>query len=140
VIHDVSGGVARGVDDTANEASDFQFLAVLDVVVRFARGDFKGDAEGLTRGCGKLGFVELVHEDFGGGEFFGNDGVVGDVIEMSVREPEADEVPAATFGFFQQQRGGVVGGVEEDGFAGGFVDDEVAVGFGDSAGVCEDLH
>jgi hypothetical protein len=40
------------------------------------------------------------------------------------------------FGFRQKWGGGVVGGIEQDGFAGRFVGDQVGVGGGDAAGVC----
>jgi hypothetical protein len=81
-----------------------------------------------------------VKEYFGGGETLFDEGVIGEMVEMAVSQPKADEVPAALGGFFEKAVGGVIGSIEEDGLFGGIVGDEEAVGHGDAAGIGEDEH
>lgn len=133
VEHHMAWRVAWGVDDFDFEVSDGEFLAVIDEFIGLARGDDEREREHGGFGIAELGDVEAMHEDFGIGEGFGDFSVIGDVIEMAMGQPEANEVVISAFGFFEERLDGVVGGVEEDGLAGLVVGDEVAVGRGQAA-------
>lgn len=66
--------------------------------------------------------------------------MVGDVVKVCVGEPKLGDLPAALFDLFDQRGGGIVGGVDQDGLAGGFIGDEIAVGGGQPASVGQYLH
>src|SRR5258706_13849193 len=75
--------------------------------------------------------IRKLPRDFGG---------IGDVIEMAVREPEANDVPAMFLGFIEQRRDGVVRRVENDRLLRCLIGDEIRVRLGDAAAVHDDLH
>lgn len=105
-----------------------------------ARRDGEGEAEHFGAGVLKFGNFDLVHHDGGVGETGFDDGMVCEVVEMAVGEPEGGEPPVAGLNLIKERTDGVVGGVDQHALAYGFIGDDIAVGGCDAAGSGEDLH
>ena len=71
---------------------------------------------------------------------FGDSRVVGDVIEVPVREPQADEIPIAAFDLVEHFASSVIRRIEQHRLFGRFVRDHKAVGLCHAAGVGENNH
>ena len=69
-----------------------------------------------------------------------HDRMIRQMIEMSVREPKADQLPAAALDFMQKWCDGVIRRVEEHRLIRGFIGYDEAIGGGNSAGVHQNLH
>src|SRR4051812_2986454 len=113
MIHHMSRSMAGGVDDIELVAAQLQLLAVGDVTVGLAWGNFDRQRKRRARLL-ELGFVQLVDKNFGDGEARGYQLMVGDMIEMAVGEPQADDLPAFLVGMVEERRRGVIGGIEKD--------------------------
>ncbi len=126
-------GVAGGVEDCSCESGYGDGAAVTKVVV--GGGDFGGgDAQpaGLDVHHLDEGEVELVVEDGGSGELLEAVGS-GDVVDVGVGDDDLldGEVMAIEDGL---DAGDVVTGVDDDGFAGGFVAKDRAVALEEAYG------
>jgi hypothetical protein len=130
------------VDDFHFERSQCEHLSIFDELIGLPAGDHDRQHEHarLHIRLSQHHRVGGMEQDFYLGKRGGDAGMVGDVIVVGMREPQADHVIAARFGLIQQGADGVVGGVEENGLFGGLVGDEVAVGGGDAAGGGENFH
>src|ERR1700730_521125 len=118
--------MAGGVKDGAGEAGYGNEFSVVEGVVGV--GDYgSGDAEpaGLNVHHFDQGQVVLVVEDGGAGELFEAMGA-GDVVDVGVGDDDLlyGEVVLGEEG---EDAGDVVAGVDDDGFAGGFIAEDGAV-------------
>jgi len=119
-------GVAGGVEDGAGDAGDGDEFAVVEGVVGVEDGRGR-DAEpgGLNVHHFDQGQVVLVVEDGGAGELFEAVGA-GDVVDVGVGNDDlldGEGVP----GEEGEDAGDVVAGIDDDGFAGGFIAEDGAV-------------
>ena len=130
------------MDDRGLERSNLELLVVGHVPVRLERRDAERETKKsrLKVWLPGFGFIQLVEQDLGAGEPLFNDRMIGEVVEMAVRQPQPDHVPAAFGGFVEERPGCVVRRIEKDGLFGGFIGDEKAIGHRYSAGVREHDH
>src|SRR5271170_3062221 len=66
--------------------------------------------------------------------------MIGDVVDVSVRQPKSDDVPAVLLAHFQQWGGRVVGRIENDRLFRRFIRNQVGIGGEKSAIVAENFH
>jgi hypothetical protein len=139
VIHDVAGGMAGRVDDFDIERAEFQMLAVFDMLVRASRRNVEGREETTLRDL-KLRLVETVDLHFRARKSRRDDGVIGEMIEVAVREPHADQIEILPLGLVKKRRDSVVRSVEEDGLLRRLIADQETVRRGNAAGIGEEDH
>src|SRR6266851_678125 len=134
-------GVSGGVEDGAGEApstalragSDNDEFAVVEGVVGVG-DDGSGNAEpgGLNVHHFDQGQVVLVVEDGGAGELF--EAVsAGDVVDVGVGDDDLLD-GEVVLGEEGEDAGDVVAGVDDDGFAGGFIAEDGAVALEEAYG------
>ncbi len=140
VVDDMSDGMSWGMDDPELEVADGEDLVIFEAEVGGTRGYDEWEGEDHAIGVLELGLIEAVNCDGCLREAVGDHLVIGDMIEVAMGEPEADEVPALFLCMVKQGCGGVVGCVEQDGVFGLFVSDEEGIGCGDAARVDQYFH
>ena len=74
------------------------------------------------------------------GNFCLHDRMIGEVVEVAVRQPQPGQVPPARGRFLEQGGGGMVGRVKQHRLPGGFVRNQVAIRHRDPAGVRQYDH
>lgn len=140
VVHHVSGGMAGRVDDPAGQVSDGQDLTVMDISAGPTGWNRKRQGEESGVGILEFGFIERVDQNGGCGESVRDPSVIGYMVEVSVGKPQSVERPPLIFDLVENGVGGVIGGIEKDALSGGFIDEQIAVGSGQSAGIEKDFH
>jgi len=119
-------GVSGGVEDGAGDAGDGDEFAVVEGAVGVEDGRGRGaEPGGLNVHHFDQGQVVLVVEDGGAGELF--EAVsASDVVDVGVGDDDlldGEGVP----GEEGEDAGDVVAGIDDDGFAGGFIAEDGAV-------------
>jgi hypothetical protein len=137
---DVAGGVAGGVECLEFDGADRDELLVGDGGVGIAAGDGVGERHRGAAGFLQERFGIGVDEDFASGESLRVEGVIAEVVPVAVGEEEEGEVKALLGCQGQEGGDGVARGVDENAEVCGFIEEEVAVGGGQAAGVHVDFH
>ena len=79
-------------------------------------------------------------EHFCAGILFSNGGVIGEMVEMPVSQPEPDDLEAAAPGFVQQTADRVIGSIKDDRLLRDLIADKEAICLGDTAGIHQHDH
>ena len=88
----------------------------------------------------RLGLIQRMQQDFGARKLLPDDGMIGEVVEMTVRQPQAGQVPSPRGGLLEQGLDRVIRRVKEHRLLGRFIRDQEAVGHRDPAGVRQYNH
>ncbi len=140
VKHDMARCMTRRMNDFNLQTSDHQFLTVINDFIRLARRNDKRKRKHRGFRVAKLGNVETVHKDFGIGKGFDDFSVIGDMIEMTMSQPQTDELITSPPGFFQKRFDSMVGSIKKHSLTGFVVGDQVTVGGSQATVVGQDLH
>ena len=134
--------VARSMNDDDVERTKFELLIVSDVAIRAKGWNHQWQAEHsrLKVWILRLGFLQRMNQHLGARKMLFDDRVIGEMIKMAVRQPQADEVPSAFCSFVEKPFGSVIRCIEEHGLFRIFVGDNETVRHRDAAGVGEDNH
>ena len=89
-----------------------------------------GEGQRVDHGvaAGDLVEIGLVDEDLGVGEARSNRRVVGEMVEVTVGQPQAHNIPSALLALIEQRGRGVVRGIEEHRLLRRLIGDQPAVG------------
>ena len=88
----------------------------------------------------RLGLIQRMKQDFGARELLPHDRMIGEVVEVAVRQPQAGQLPAARGDLLEQRRGRVVRRIKKHRLPGGLIRDQEAIRHGDPAGSSQYDH
>ena len=71
--------------------------------------------------------IQGMEQNFGRGKLLPNDGMVGKVVEVPVRQPQPDDVPPPFGSLLEQRSGRVIRRVKNHGLPGGFIRNQEAI-------------
>src|SRR5262249_27146007 len=97
IVGDMARRMARGVNDNHVKRTKFKFLIVSNMAIGAKGWDHKWEAEQarLEVRILRLGFVQWMNQDFRGWKMLFDECVIGEMIEVAVRQPKADKIPPA---------------------------------------------